>query len=320
MRNLLVLAIAALITACSGTSGREAEVDSDTQGEVIIQRQEEVVGALAAAPGEVEVIGGDEESLREFIGRALTYPYPGSEEGGTRILIGLLPDDLPFDLPIPEGSQVIGSIVRSDPAGTEIILDSPLKSQEAIAFYQDELTGEGWSEQSQEAYGPGFVSALWPSQTFCEVEGDIVVYISAVDVPDKPTDLRVNIQSQAEYSPCKPDNTQGMDDAYFLIPPLVSPAGALVRGGGSGSGPGEANVTASLKTDLAADELADHYGEQLSEAGWDLGERGATEYEAWSSWTITDDKGEKWGGILIVVESPTDPEKRYAWFQVDKAR
>ncbi len=320
MRNLLVFLIAALIAGCSGTIGRETEVDSDTQGGVIVQREEVVVDALAAAPGEVEVIGGDEESLREFIGRALTYHYPGSEEGRTRILIGLLPDDLPFDLPIPEGSQIIGSIVRSDPAGTEIILDSPLKSEEAIAFYQDELTGEGWSEPPQDSYGPGFVSASWPSQTFCDVEGDLVIYLYAVDVPDKPTDVRVNIQSQAEYYQCNPDSTYGMDDAYFLIPPLVSPAGALVQAGGSSSGQDEVSVTASLKTDLAADELADHFGEQLAEAGWGFGERGATEYEAWSSWTITDDKGEEWGGILIVVESPTDSEKRYAWFQVDKVR
>ncbi|MGB2894693.1 MAG: hypothetical protein WBB65_00840 [Anaerolineales bacterium] len=320
MRRILVVALAGMVAACSGS--RSGEVDTASEGlkGETVQQQVEVVSQPVALPGDVEVVGGDEESLREFIGRALTYPYPGAEEHDTVISIGLLPEKLPIELPLPEGSQVIGSIIRGEAAGTEIILDVPLKPGEAIDFYKKSFTREGWSELSEEAYGTGFVSEPWPSQTFCYGDEEIVIYISAVEIPDKPTDVRVNILGQVGHSPCDPDSTHGMDDAYFLIPSLKSPSGTLVQTGGSSSGQNEASVTASLKTDLSAEELADHYSGQLSDAGWALGEHGSTKHESWSSWTIEDEEGAEWGGFLIVVESPTDPEKRYAWFQFDKAR
>ncbi len=320
MRRILIVVLVGLLAACSRSEGDEVDTVSGDQSGGVVQKQVEVVSAPAATPGEVEVVGGDEESLREFIGRALTYHYPGAEEGDTRIMIGLLPEDLPFELPIPEGSRIIGSIVRDSPTGTEIILDVPLNSEEVINFYQDALTEEEWSVPPKEADGAGFVSEPWPSQTFCYNDDEVVLYMSVLEIPDEPTDVRVNIQSPAQYSPCDPEGMHRMDDSYFLIPPLKSPSGALVQTGGSSSGQDEASVTASLKTDLTSEDLANHYGVQLSEAGWTPEERGASQRVSWSSWTITDEEGDVWGGILIILESPTDPEKRYAWFQIDKVR
>jgi hypothetical protein len=319
VRRILVVALAGIVAACSGSRGGEIDPATEGPNAELVQQQVEVVSAPAALPGEVDVIGGDEESLREFIGRALTYPYPDAEEQDTVISIGLLPEELPVELPLPEGSRVIGSIIRGETVGTEIILDVPFNPETAIDFYRDSFTGEGWSEPSEEAYGTGFVTEPWPSQTFCYGDDELVIYISAMEIPDKPTDVRVNIQSQVGYSPCDPESTHGMDDANFLIPSLKSPSGTIVQSGGSSSGQDEASVTASLKTDLTAKELADHYGGQLSEAGWTLSESGSIKHESWSFWTIEDEEGDEWGGFLIVIESPRDPEKCYAWFQVDKA-
>jgi hypothetical protein len=320
MRCILVVAFAALVAACSNFTSGELDTTSEGPNSEDVQQQVEAVNMAVTLHGEIVVIGGDEISLREFIGRALTYPYPGAEEQETVISIGLLPEELPVELPLPEGSRVIGSIARGESVGTEIILDVPMKPEAAIAFFREGYTGAGWSELSEAAYGTGFVSASSPSQTFCYDEDEIMIYISAREIPDEPTDVRVNIQRQVGYSPCDPDSTHGMDDAYFLIPSLTSPSGTLVQTGGSSSGQGEASVTASLKTDLSADELAEHYGGQLSAAGWMLGESGSTKHDSWSYWTIEDEEGTEWGGFLIIVESPANPEKRYAWFQVDEMR
>jgi hypothetical protein len=319
MRRILIIALAGTLAACSGSKDSEVDANSDDGGLAAVQQQVEVVSASAAGTGEVEVVGGDEDSLREFIGRALVYHHPGTEEGDTLISIGLLPESLPFDFPIPEDSRVIGSIVRGEPAGTEIILDVPLKPAGAIDFYRDTFLGKGWSEPSEEAYGVGFVSEPWPSQTFCNDDGEIMIYISAAEIADEPTDVRVNIQSQTQYSPCDPDSMRGRDEALSLIPRLKSPSGT-VQSGGSSSGQDEASVTATLKTDLTAEGLADQYGGQLAEAGWLLDERASTERASWSSWAINDEDGDEWRGFFIVIESPTDPKKRYVWFQVDKVR
>ena len=235
-------------------------------------------------------------------------------------MIGLLPEDLPFELPIPESSRIIGSSVRGDPAGTEIILDVPLNSEEVINFYQDVLIEDGWLVPPEEPYGAGFVSELWPSNTFCYNDDEVVLYLSVVEIPDEPTDVRINIQSPAQHSPCDPEGMHWMDESYGLIPTLTSPPGAMVQSGGSGSGQDDASVTATLITDLTAEDLANHYGVQLSEAGWTAGERGTSEQVSWSSWTIKDEDGDEWGGVLIILEGSTDPEKRYAWFQIDKVR
>jgi hypothetical protein len=309
-----------LLAACSGFGGSEIDTVSGEQSAVVVQKQVEVVSAPDATPGEVEVVGGDEESLREFIGRALTRRYPSAEEGDTRIMIGLLPEDLPFELPIPEGSRIIGSIVRGDPTGTEIILDAPLDPEEVISFYHEALIEEGWAVPPEQAYSAGFVSAPWPSHTLCYNDDEVVLAMSAVEIPGEPTDVRINIQSPAQHSPCDPEGVYGVDDSYGLIPTLMPPPGALFLSGSSGSGQDEASVTATLIIDLTVEDLANHYGMQLSEEGWTPGERGTSEQVSWSSWTIKDEDGDEWGGVLIILESPTDPEKRYTWFQIDKVR
>ncbi len=297
MRRILIIMLVGLLAACSGSDGSEVDTVSCAQS--------------------VEVVGGDEESLREFIGRALTSPYPGAEKEGARLMIGTIPEDLPFELPIPESSRIIGSIVRGDNAGAQIILDVPLNSEEVINFYHEALIEEGWMVSLEHA---GFVSAPWPSQTFCYNDDEVVLNLSAVEILDEPTDVRIHIQSPAHYSVCDPEGVYGMDESYGLIPSLKPPPGALFLSGGSGSGQDEASATASLKTDLTAEDLANHYGVQLSEEGWTLGERGTSEQVSWSSWTIRYEDGDEWGGSLIILESSTDPEKRYAWFQIDKVR
>jgi hypothetical protein len=170
-------------------------------------------------------------------------------------MIGLLPEDLPFELPIPESSRIIGSIVRGDSTGTEIILDAPLNSEEVISFYHEALIEEGWTVPPEQAFSSGFVSAPWPSQTLCYNDGEVVLYLSALEIPDEPTDVRIHIQSPDHYSVCDPEDVYGVDDSYGLIPSLKPPPGALFLSGGSGSGQDEASATASLKTDLTVEPL-----------------------------------------------------------------
>ena len=269
------------------------------------------------ALNESEVVGGDEAALREFIGRALTYHYAGAT-GGTTVLIGGLPENLGFDLPVPEDSRVIGSIVRGTlEGGTEIILDVDLAPEEALAFYREQLLQAGWEEQTEQAYGGGFVSGSWPSTTFCLNENDAVIFLSAYAPPSLPTELRLNIQQEAQYSACLAQ-PMGMDEASGLIPSLVSPPDSLIQSGGGSSGEGMAETSAVLRSNLSTGALAEQYAAQLLEAGWKPLAQDEEPELAWSFWSVADAEGQDWSGLLLIFKSPIVPEKVFASFRVDR--
>lgn len=306
---LLLLLTAACSRGEQGSSG-PALMASESPAPVSVSGRPE--------SDEGEVVGGDEAALREFIGRALTYHYPGGT-GGTTVLVGGLPENLGFELPVPENSQVIGSIVRGTmEGGTEIILDVDLAPEDALTFYREQLLQAGWEEQTQQAYGGGgFVSGSWPSTTFCLGENEAVIFLSAYALPGLPTELRLNIQQEAEYSPCLPQ-PEGMDEASGLIPVLESPLGSLIQSGGGSSGDGMAETTAVLKAELSPGTLARRYADQLVEAGWKPLAKHEEPELAWSFWSIADAEGQDWSGLLLIFKSPIVPEKVFASFRVDR--
>ncbi len=269
------------------------------------------------ASHESQVVGGDEAELREFIGRALTYHYPGAT-GGTMVLVGGQPETLGFVLPVPEDSRVIGSIVRETMAGgTEIILDVDLAPEDAIGFYREQLLQAGWEEQTQQAYGGGFVSGSSPGTTFCLNETEAVIFLSAYSPDGVPTELRLNIQQEAQYSSCS-EQPGMMDEASGLIPSLVSPSDSLIQSGGGSSGEGMAETSAVLRTELSTGALAEQYAAQLMEAGWKPLAQHAEPELAWSFWSVADAEGQDWSGLLLIFKSPIVPEKVFASFRVDR--
>jgi len=307
--------IALLLLLAAGCSRGE---QASSGPEVMANESPAPVSAISSpASYESEVVGGDEAALREFIGRALTYHYPGAT-GGTTVLVGGLPENLGFDLPVPEDSRVIGSIVRGTmEGGTEIILDVDLAPAEAIVFYREQLLEAGWEEQTQQAYGGGFVSGSSPSTPFCLGENEAVIFLSAYAPPSLPTEIRLNIQQEAQYSACLAQ-PMGMDEASGLIPSLVSPPDSLIQSGGGSSGEGMAETSAVLRTELSTGALAQQYSTQLMEAGWKPLAQDEESELAWSFWSIADAEGQDWSGLLLIFKSPIVPEKVFASFRVDR--
>jgi hypothetical protein len=310
MRRIVLLLL--LTAAC--TRGEQASSGPEAMAG---ESPAPVSASGGPASSESEVVGGDEAALREFIGRALTYHYPGAT-GGTTVFVGGLPEDLGFELPVPEDSRVIGSIVRGTmEGGTEIILDVNLAPEDAFTFYREQLLQAGWEEQTPQAYGGGFVSGSSLGTTFCLNENDAVIFLSAYAPPSLPTELRLNIQQEAQYSACLAQE-MGMDEASGLIPSLVSPMDSLIQSGGGSSGDGMAETSAVLKTELSMGALAQQYAPQLVEAGWKPLAQDEEPELAWSSWSIADAEGQEWSGLLLIFRSPLVPEKVLASFRVDR--
>ena len=82
--------------------------------------------------------GDDPLFLRELAERLLSPTWIPR----THLLPGVLPAELTIDLPLPPGSQVIGSSIRlrvpSPPGGNEVtvVLDVPGEAADVIAFYE----------------------------------------------------------------------------------------------------------------------------------------------------------------------------------------
>lgn len=67
----------------------------------------------------------------------------------------------------------------------------------------------------------------------------------------------------------------------------------------------------TIASDLTVGELLTHYNNQTTEqrSDWSLLDSGGDSYIAWSSWTVVDECGEAWDGLIMIAEAPstTDP-------------
>lgn len=84
----------------------------------------------------------NEADLLEFALRLATYPGDSSTQNA-QLLPGQLPAQLPIEMPIPEGSRVLGSLVRN-PEKIDIYLDLTLSPEQVFMFYNQRMKAAGW--------------------------------------------------------------------------------------------------------------------------------------------------------------------------------
>ena len=282
-----------------------------------------VVLPVLAQESNVQIIGGDEDALREFVLRYLGAGGAYTED--TTILIGALPDELPFDLPLPNDAQIVGSIVRSDSHSIEIIADSALEPDAVVAFFDDALA-DGW-ESAQGGMMPvgGFVENPFTMGQFCYNEGEAALNINASSAPSGMTDIRFYIISPGDAYMCAGGSEMAVQDAFRLLPRLTTPEGVeLLPGSGGGGGGGfpgrrSASSTANLTTERPLQDIADDYNAQLVDAGWEQSDSAVSGGVAWSGWTFTDETGARWGGTFTITASPTDDGEYAAWLMIQEA-
>lgn len=325
--HFLLICFSLTLSACTALLPQTAvpEEAADTanapgSGVVVQQVFEEVVvgqGTGETGPVTVELIGGDEAALREFISRYITYP--GAEADHVRVYLGSLPPELPYALPMPESARVVGSVQQTRYEGLQVIAEeASLSPEEVQAFYAQALPEVGWKMADPAQYGGGFVSSDY-STTYCQGE-DIFLTTNAGELPDGKTDVRIFIQSSQGYSPCASDPAYS-DPMSELIPALKNPPGTRMSsgGGGGGSSDQDAYNETHLEGEISASEAAAHYNEQLAAAGWTLVESGSTDGLGWSTWTLTNAEGEAWTGTLIVSDIPPGSGKLFAYVRVERA-
>ena len=268
-----------------------------------------VLVVLAQDGGEsTPVLGGDEASLRALLSR-LAESY-GPDGGHSEIEVGAVTARLPFSLPLPDDTEVLGSI--SDLNGTDtyhvqVIATSALEPADIVAFYEDALTAEPWHDMREltgDAPG-GFTVQQSDWANFCY--GDSALFqVSARALTDATTDIRYHVQLSPLPDLCTgnyPSTNAGQ--AFGLLPALFPPDGATQLGssGGSGGTNGLPAVysAADLETDLSLDALHTAYADQLAAAGWEALSQEVGTHLAWSGWRFTDDDSRPWEATLTIV-------------------
>lgn len=312
---LLCLALASCVPVEAAST--DAEADLAVAPQVEVQTVVEEIKVDPLADGQVEIIGGDEESLREFIQRYLSPIYPGAGEGETKVLIGNLPDDLPIDLPLPDDARIVASVQQSS-GFTQVILEASQSPDEVGAFYNQSLVDLGWQPAQPHQEGSGFVSSN-QGERFCLDEGDAYLELLFLERIEGRTEVWLTLHSPVVSNICQEGDSGYMDPGSSLIPALEAPPDVQTSGSGAGgSSDGSAYSTADLKTSLSIEALLAHYNVQMEQAGWEQVDQGTSEVVAWSAWKLTDEAGDEWGGNLIVMDNRIGSERRFAIVSVEK--
>ena len=86
--------------------------------------------------------------LQELVGRFFGTAIGLEDRQRAQIILESLPAD--FNLPLPEGTRVVGSLVSNGRVQqlSHIFLDVPLEPQKAMEFFRNALAQAGWEPQS----------------------------------------------------------------------------------------------------------------------------------------------------------------------------
>ena len=210
-----------------------------------------------------KVVGGDEQSLREFIARWFAPGFSSETAQQTLIEIGSIPDEWQLNLPIPNDAHIIASI-QGEWTDTIVMIDTALPPDEVFSFYQQQLSSQGWEPASSDINEIGFISSSESFRSYCSDDGKAYLIVSASQFADGKTDLRLNLFTDADPSMCGEDFTEEISS---LIPQLKSPQGAISLDGSEGGDEKSWEVSTQLKTSLSPKEIASHYNQQLESAG-----------------------------------------------------
>ncbi len=147
--------------------------------------------------------------LRTLALRLLARPFNIQEEPQPQLLAGKLPDPLPFNLPLPDGVHIVGSLINS-PEEIQILLDVDQSPTEIIAFYTEQMQAAGWSEpdfQRRQRQSEGGFVHTFPRPTFyttfCKGLHGPALGISVIGGENKneKIDVRLHIDTRSRNSP-----------------------------------------------------------------------------------------------------------------------
>ncbi len=120
--------------------------------------------------------------------------------------------------------------------------------------------------------------------------------LSALPGRNDLTTVRLMLYPSEEFSPCRVDREDYSLNRNFWgnipVPNLQTPPETTVLLGGDSSGVNPINSTVYLQTGLTSTALANHYAEQMRQAGWTQRTATHSDSSSVSLWRIETDTGQ----------------------------
>lgn len=268
----------------------------------------------------IEVVGGDEAQLRELLSRIVVPLYFGqtANDEGPRITVGALPDDLPFEIPVPDNAEVLGGMANLGTMRTgQIYLNAPGSLEEIRDFYAEALKTAGWHDAPNSQPRSGFLPEQPLTLAYCSRDNETLLTVALLGSNEEVAP--VNIYWQDAYTGACESDPRISSGINPIIPLIAQPPGTQIHGGSSGGGGDDGSfISATLTTDQSAEALANYYTNQLVEQSWEMTGESNTDVSTTSTWTTTDADGDTWLGVLLVVDAGDD--QRTAFFQATRQR
>lgn len=278
---------------------------------------------IASESGAQGDANDDPARLRALAGRLLTPPNAavGGRVPTSELLVGQVPPDLPLALPLPPGTQVIGSIVYrfdNQPAIWDVVLDIPGSLADVTNGYTRALMSQGWVPPPQVMRFPsgGFSFAQSTGfATLCQRDSGVNLSLSAYAITNGPNDVRVRVDS-ANRDGCAVFSAPAVQPGLRKLPDLSAPPGVAVEPGGGGGGLSQYTSMGIATTRMSAADLETAFAAQLRTAGWTRLDGAATTRFAWSTWQVPGDGD--YQGFLYVLTQPT-PDRHSLYLQAQSA-
>ncbi len=270
---------------------------------------------VACGPDSPEAI---DRAIGDDVPEALALALVSNAAEESEIFVGSPPASLQDILPSGEGVSIMGGLTRDN--GGTVVLNLAESAEATLSSYGDRLESEGWERAASMRPRGGFqrspepVAGTWCTETHW-------VWASAVSFADTEM-LRLRYyEVDTEPTPCENARMTGRAsiDYGLRIPDLDPPPDAEVHmtgGGGSGDG---VDMSASVVSDLSAEELFEHYARQVGRAGWDDGRVSASNGLAIGQWTTSDDSGRPAIGVLAIWPVP-GLNAYHAWIRLGRVR
>ncbi|MGF1524554.1 MAG: hypothetical protein ACFBSF_19700 [Leptolyngbyaceae cyanobacterium] len=243
-----------------------------------------------------------------------------------------LPENLPVQIPLPENATVLVStefyVGGFDTNSLyHIVLDVP-QSPEALAdLYQEQLEASGWLPSPQPHAGNGgFVAnAVLPYDIilFCQNVEQQALKVSITPQGNRVSGLAVSLLPVSEVNDgfswgdgtceSRPLPPEGQPFENIPMPLLNPPPEASVKVGGTtltgSENHSQGATAATIESELSAAVIAQHYGNEWEEAGWQLVSSNDSNNKIESLWILEDENGMSWQGTLTVEPSENAPRR-----------
>lgn len=243
-----------------------------------------------------------------------------------RILVNELPDDLPIQIPLPEQTTVLASVVLQgqglDHNFYRIVAEVPRPADDLIIQYQEQLATLGWKVRPEvtSSYTNGFIESselpnnqLDNSLVMCSEDGNQILTTSIRSQEATFSSLDLLLYTAEEDSSCLPAPLSSRPLVEGLPIPVLNPPaetnvslGATTSSGSSGTVLA-ASFSAAIESNLSAEAIAQHYATQWESSRWMLLSTEASNGIMQSVWILEEATGESWQGTFKIEPSVDEP-------------